>query len=305
MKNYYVLFLSLILSQCAIAQVVNKKGGIETNSINMLDKNGAIGSGYGVDKNGKMNFFQDGKTRGGAAISALKIKQDYPSSGDGVYWIDVPGVGPKQTYCLMDSKYDGGGWMLALKATTGTTFNYDADYWTTSNTLNSTDVTRNDADAKYDVMNGFQAMGIMALWPDISAVGNESGSIDGLNQWSWLESNFNNGIRTTLISKFSGAQVTAETSMDGTIYFSGYKTGIFGSQPGFSFYGFNYTSGTINRRVRWGVSFNQEADQLSNDVIGGIGMSGESYSAGDVSSDGQWETVGGINRSARVEIYIR
>ena len=36
----------------------------------------------------------------------------------------------------MDSTYDGGGWMMVMKATRGTTFNYGASYWTTQNVLN-------------------------------------------------------------------------------------------------------------------------------------------------------------------------
>lgn len=299
-------------------QGTNKYGGIDTNPANVVDKSGAVGSGYGANKNGKINVFKDGLTRARAAISASKIKQDYPTSGDGVYWIDLPGVGPKQTYCLMDNKYDGGGWMLALKATKlanttpetpSTTFNYAADYWTTANTLNSTDVSRNDADAKYDVMNRFEAKDMMAIWPDItvnSPTVTESGSIDNLDRWSWLQNDFHSGNKTTLISKFNGDQVTYETSITGAMSFSGYKSGVFSSQPGFSFYGFNYT-GKANGRVRWGFAWNQEADQLTNDTSGGIGMDSGfgDYSAGDKSSPGEHQTIGGINRSARVELYIR
>lgn len=50
----------------------------------------------------------------------------------------------------MDNKYDGGGWMMIMKMTNGTTFEFGANYWTTANTLNSTDLTRNNADAKYE-----------------------------------------------------------------------------------------------------------------------------------------------------------
>ena len=248
----------------------------------------------------------DGSTPVRAGLSAVQIKTDYPSSTDGVYWIDVPGYGPKQTYCLMDNKYNGGGWMLAVKATTGTTFNYDATYWTSANTLNQTDVTLTDSDSKYDVMNGFQAKDMMALWPDIVKSGaEESGSIDNLDRWSWLQNDFHSGNRITLISKFAGSQDTYYTATDGSMSFSGYNSNIFSSQPGYSFYGINY-SGIISARVRWGFAWNNEMDQLTNDVSGGIGMSTNygNYSAGDL----YWldsSSILGINRSARVEIYIR
>jgi hypothetical protein len=205
----------------------------------------------------------------------------------------------------MDSTYNGGGWMLAMKATTGTTFSYSSTYWTGVNTLNPTDVTRNNADAKYNVMNYFLAKDMMAIWPDIPNSGTESGSIDNLTNWTWLQNNFHNsGSTSTLISKFSGAQVAYETTTSGTITFSGYGTTAFSKQGGFTFYGINYTT-LANASVRWGFAWNNETDQNSNDVSGGIGM-GTSYgnfSAGDKINCCQ--TATGVNRSARVEVYIR
>lgn len=246
----------------------------------------------------------DGLTSATAAVSAQAIKSAYPNATDGVYWIDLPTTGPKQVYCLMDSKYDGGGWMMAMKATTGATFNYSANYWYTANTLNPTDLTRNDGDAKYDVMNYYPAKDMFALWPDIGASGNESGSIDNLTNWSWLQNNFHNsGATTTLISKFAASptQSTFETNLTGTVTFSGFGT-PFSSQPGFAFYGFNYL-GNANSKLRWGFTWNQEADQGTNDVSSGIGLNARSYSAGDIY--GCCGNYTGINRAARVELYVR
>jgi hypothetical protein len=248
---------------------------------------------------------KDGSSSTNAAISAAQLKIDYPSKPDGVYWIDLPTAGPTQIYCLMNSTYSGGGWMLAMKATTGTTFSYSSTYWTGVNTLNPTDVTRNNGDAKYQVMNYFQAKDMLAIWPDIANSGTESGSIDNLTNWTWLQNNFHNsGSTTTLISKFSGAQVAYETTTSGTMTFSGYGASAFSNQGGFTFYGINYTT-LANASVRWGFAWNNETNQASNDVSGGIGM-GSSYgnfSAGDKINCCQINT--GINRSARVEVYIR
>lgn len=246
----------------------------------------------------------DGLTSYTAAVSAQAIKLAYPNSTDGVYWIDLPTVGPKQVYCLMDTKYDGGGWMMAMKATTGGTFNYAANYWYTANTLNPDELNRNDGDAKYDVMNYYPAKDMLALWPDISASGAESGSIDNLTNWSWLQNNFHNsGATTTLISKFAASptQSTFQTNFSGSITFSGFGT-PFSSQPGFAFYGFNYL-GNVNSKLRWGFTWNQEADQGTNDVSSGIGLNARSYSAGDIY--GCCGNYTGINRAARVEMYIR
>ena len=80
--------------------------------------------------------------------------------------------------------------------------------------------------------------------------------------------------------------------------------GQLGKQGNFSFYGFNY-SGYTNGKVRWGFAWNNEANQQSNDVSGGIGMHTNFgyYSAGDKKRCCQTST--GINRKARVEIYNR
>jgi hypothetical protein len=63
----------------------------------------------------------DGLTSATAATSAEQILLDYPSSGDGIYWIDDGGT-PKQVYCDMTN--DGGGWMLYTSFATNST--YDA-----------------------------------------------------------------------------------------------------------------------------------------------------------------------------------
>lgn len=299
--------LSFTTASVIAISVLNKNGGFTSDVSEAIDKYGAIGSGKGLNQLGKIIGIRDGSTAARAGLSALQIKSDYPTFTDGVYWIDVPGYGPKQTYCLMDNKYDGGGWMLAMKATAGNTFNYAATYWTSANTLNPSDVTLTNADAKYDIMNGYLAKDMMALWPDIivnSPTVTESGSIDNLNRWSWLQNDFHSGDRITLISKFAGSQDTYYTSTNGSMSFSGYNSSIFSSQQGYSFYGINY-SGYANAKVRWGFAWNNETHQDSNDVSGGIGMSFNygDYSAGDY----YWSeaTSKGISRSARVEIYIR
>jgi hypothetical protein len=247
----------------------------------------------------------DGLTAATAAINAKAIKAAYPSVTDGVYWIDLPTVGPKQIYCLMDSKYDGGGWMMAMKASsTNTTFSYDANYWYTNNTLSVAEFNRNSGDAKFETMNYFASKDILALWPDIPNVSAESGSIDNLTNWSWLQNNFHNtGSTTTLIAKFAATptQAAIENNTTGTITFSGYGT-PFSKQGGYMFYGFNY-QGNASHKVRWGVAWNNEADQATNDVSVGIGLAARSYSAGD--AYGCCGTFAGIDRSARVELYIR
>jgi hypothetical protein len=247
----------------------------------------------------------DGLTPATAATSAKAIKAAYPASTDGVYYINLPTVGIQPVFCLMDNKYDGGGWMMAMKATRGTTFNFDANYWYTANTLNPAQTNRNDGDAKFDVFNYYAGKDLLALWPDIPNASAESGSIDNLTNWSWLQNNFNSGTSGTLISFFAASptQRTIETSNNntGTMNFNGYGT-PFSKQTGFTFYGLNYITHT-GTKVRWGFSWNNETDQGSNDVSGGIGMASGSFSAGDRVTC--CSSFTGINRTARVEMYVR
>ncbi|MGA1047073.1 MAG: hypothetical protein ACO3UU_03630 [Minisyncoccia bacterium] len=250
----------------------------------------------------------DGSSASLAAPSAAYLVAQGITT-DGVYWIDLPTVGPTQVYCILNPAYDGGGWMMAMKATTGTTFNYNANYWTTVNTLNPTDTTRNNADAKFNTMNYFEAKDIMAIWPDISPNGTESGSIDNMSTWTWLENNFNRGNRVVPITFWN--TVDRYFIRDAKT-FNGWASGRFSSQVDVRFYGFNYRNNNGNARVRWGFGWNENGgglypngDMNSDDVSGGIGMSyyGVNYSAGDWK--GCCSDTTGINRSARVEVYIR
>jgi hypothetical protein len=285
------------------------------SSVNAVSKNitSSANSANIVTTKGVTAF--DGLTSATASTSALQIKTDFPSSTDGVYWINLPTVGVKQVYCLMNSALDGGGWMLAMKATTGTTFSYSSTHWTTVTTLNPTDVTRNNADAKYDVMNYFQAKDMMALWPDIasnygsSSTGGSLNLLSTYNNWCWLQNNILGGTRVAPITFFATSAGNSRMIMDAQLYPG--KGTAFSGQTQVRFYGFNYV-GNTNASVRWGFGWNENGaglfpsgDQGSNDVSGGIGMSPSysSFSAGDKINCCQNST--GINRSARVEVYIR
>ena len=260
----------------------------------------------------------DGSSAAKAAPSAKYLQNAFGNYNDGTYWINLPYVGSTQLYCLLNTAIDGGGWMMMLKATRGTTFNYSSTYWTAVNTLNPSYLNRNDADAKFNSMNYYYAKDMMALWPDIasnygSGNGGSVNLISSYNNWCWLQNNFNNGIRITPVDFFASS---AKLYFKDASTFSG-KGAPFSSQTDVRFYGYNYTSGN-GGDVRWGFGWNENGGGLypngiegSNDVTGGIGMSGAfatassgyNYSAGDQITCCQNGT--GINRSARVEVYIR
>jgi hypothetical protein len=106
-----------------------------------------------------------GRTEGTAVSSARELVGK-PGYENGVYWInlrgdgsgDRDGGGAKQVYCILDTAYDGGGWMLAMKGRTNSdTFKYDSLHWTTPTTLNAENPSIEEGDAKYDVFNYFAA----------------------------------------------------------------------------------------------------------------------------------------------------
>ena len=207
----------------------------------------------------------------------------------GAYWIDPDQGGantPFQVYC--DMKYDGGGWAMVLKATRGSTFNYDSSYWTTANTLNDSANDLNDADAKFRSFNEMGFKDLMSRWPDINS-----------GNYKWVENNFNSGNVTVLTSFFSTtSNLSKGTAKDN----DNWGQNIFSSQAGATFYGFNFVANS-NNKVRWGYAWNNEGDWGSNDVRGGIGISGVNYSAGD--NIGCCEDTTGMNRTARIELYGR
>jgi hypothetical protein len=290
--------------------------------------NGAESGGF------KKNFIQlsdevltdrffDGSSTVRAAPSAKYIKNLTGTNTDGVYWINLPIVGPTQLYCLMNSVVDGGGWMMMLKATQGNTFQYSSSHWTSVTTLNPSDNTRNNADAKFNTMNYFPAKDLLALFPDIASNYNSSttgGSINlfsSYNNWCWLQNNFNNGTRVTPIYFWANVD---RLFLGDANNFAGKGT-AFSGQTDVRFYGFNFRntpevnqSNTSARvKSRWGFGWNENYGGLypsgnmeSDDVSGGIGVNSDrlgNYSAGDIIACCQNST--GINRTARVEIYVR
>ena len=292
----------------------------------------------------------DGSCPSLAAISAVAIINACATSGrppptDGVYWINLPTVGPTQIYCLMNSNLTGGGgWMMAMKAIAGNTFQYNSPHWTTVTTLNQTDTTRNVGDSKFHTMNYYQGKQLLALWPDITTTGGSLGTNTTNNPygcWSWQENytsyyTMANGANSPQLNiqpmpminffnigtNMSPYPIVANQNNSGTLV-NQYTTQNYSTFSGWSskywtveyseanhsiptynhFYGFNFYGDGAQRYVRWGFGFNNEDNWASDDVSGGIGMNNPGYSAGDYNSCCAFSP--GINRTARVEIYVR
>lgn len=229
-------------------------------------------------------------TASNPANNAREIR-DSGQSTEGPYYINLPSVGVTQVYCAPSSSFQGGGWMLAWKCTRGSTFHYDTNYWTTTNTYAATDMTRNDSDAKYHVFNYFTGTDFMAVFPDLNNGGQASGYGNG---WSWYQANVNQ----TCLSRFQSQQQISSNPR-GESMWSGSG---FSAQGGFQWYGFNYT-GSSSNAMRWGFGWNNEGNQGSNDVCSGIGHRRTDSSAGDHIYCCQSTT--GVNRTIRAEIWVR
>jgi len=254
------------------------------------------------------------KTRGLTTLNpgknALDIKNNSGVTTDGNYYI-MCNTTPTLIYCLMDNKYDGGGWMMIMKATTSSTFNYEANYWTTANTLNSTDLTRNNADAKYESFNSTPIKDVLGIWP-LADFGYTGGSFTVTDGWVWLVNNwYNNG---GYVKAIDGFQRPRDANPSNPYSFAGMKTGVFSTQsPAYRhvFGGHSHIGNNNWGTVRWGFVWNENggSDFNSCDAWNGIGVSrafGAFANTGKSAGDnyGCCGSVG-YNRAMRIELYGR
>lgn len=255
-------------------------------------------------------YYSTGKSGMFPAESAKMIKATTGTNTDGLYSIYV-NTGGYFIYCLMDSKWAGGGWMMLMKATRGTTFQYSSTYWTdTSTTLNPDfGADRTDGDAKFITMNYSPISDVMALWPDVGYTG---GSVSQTDSWSWLLTNYySTSTKVTAITGFSNSRDALPYT--DPRYFPGNSTNIWSQQGGAFRHvigGGSHVAGNTWSNTRWGFLWNNESDFGSIDVTGGIGLGFAWGGGGSVYySGGDWigccQTTAGLNRSMRYEIYGR
>jgi hypothetical protein len=117
------------------------------------------------------------------------------------------------------------GGTLNFATLAGPRFFYTANYWTTNNTLNETDVTRIDGDAKYNAFNYAPIKDVMAIFPDIPSkfttnpLGRRGGSVKVHDGWSWKVDNWNT--YTGVVNQLSGSLTGAYALYRANIYYGG------------------------------------------------------------------------------------
>jgi hypothetical protein len=123
---------SIVATLTVTNAMVNKYGAVTSNGSGTVNQNGVLGGGTTVDRYGRIisaTVAADGLTALKAASSAYAIKQAYPASTDGLYWITNPNInGGTAFQVYADMTTDGGGWTLIL-------CNTNATGWTYSNAL--------------------------------------------------------------------------------------------------------------------------------------------------------------------------
>ena len=119
---------SIVSLTVSSVSVIDKYGRISTTSVHYVNKYGGVGGADAIGLNGEKVLAKtagNGLTSLQASTSAYAIKQAYPSSTDGLYWIansNINGGTPFQIYADMTT--DGGGWTLIMtnSASSGWTY---------------------------------------------------------------------------------------------------------------------------------------------------------------------------------------
>ncbi|WP_158860405.1 fibrinogen-like YCDxxxxGGGW domain-containing protein [Lunatibacter salilacus] len=97
--------------------VISYFGGVINTGPQYINAHGRSGSSVGLTPFGeKMQIrYNDGLSMETASTSAFQIKQDYPESVDGFYWIANPIINEGMPFKIYaDMTTDGGGWTLIM-----------------------------------------------------------------------------------------------------------------------------------------------------------------------------------------------
>jgi hypothetical protein len=181
---------------------------------------------------------------------------------------------------------DGGGWTLAMKLDgSQTTFQYSANYWTTTNTLNPGNTGFDTTQAK---LQSFNSVAFTQVRLGMRKYAEPADDID------WITIN---QAASSLVALFNGGYIATSVGRDNWLNL---LEGV-NSQPNCNKEGINTAQAYSQMRI--GIAMNQEADCNSCDRILGFGNAPSGHPWG------AWAVVGGgypgVNTVAYGWIMVR
>jgi hypothetical protein len=233
-----------------------------------------------------------GSSQSCPATSPQEIFNLHGTTSDGIYWIKVNGNSTQVFLKMNRTGSDNGAWVLLMKGARGTNnFGYDSDKFTSNTTtLNTTSLSDDvTTDAKFSAYNSLSIVKLLAVLknPDTGTITSDGDiASNSFGGHVWLET-FS---ATTAYRKLDSATVLNNPS--GNSYLNvpatKWKTSggnqVFSYQEGFGRYGFNNpTCSSAGYAYRWGITWNNEPDFTSCDVVVGIGLQPSPNSGGSKS----------------------